>query len=82
MTLDGVGSLAHFLHMVVPLRGCLSQSEEDEENARYPQVHLVKLNLQRHNPFMRRSSVALFVSNECEAAQEWCGTCVAAPHPL
>lgn len=70
MTLDGVGSLAHFWHIVVPLRGGLSQSEEDEENTCYPQVHLGKLNLQRQNPLMRRSIIALFVSNESQQAKE------------
>lgn len=52
MTLDRVGCLAHFWHMVVPLRGGLSQSKEDKEHTCYPQVHLVKLNLQRQNQFI------------------------------
>lgn len=46
VALDGVWILGLFSHMVVPLRGSLIQSQEDKENTRYPQVHLVKLNLQ------------------------------------
>lgn len=56
MTLDRVGSLAHFGHMVVPVRGCLGQSEEDKDEACYPQVHLVKLNLKRMQKVIRRRS--------------------------
>lgn len=59
MALDDVGGL--FGRTVVPLGGCRSQSEEDEENACYPQVHLVKLNLQRQNPVMRRSVAVVFI---------------------
>lgn len=56
MALDDVGSL--FWRAV---GGCRSQSEKDEENACYPQVHLVKLNLQRQNPVMRRSFAVIFI---------------------
>lgn len=46
VALDGVGDLCHFW-CIVPLRGSLGQGQEDKQEACYPQVHLVKLNLHK-----------------------------------
>lgn len=40
MALDGIDALA-----VVPVSRGPGQGQEDQEDARYPQVHLAKLNL-------------------------------------
>lgn len=48
LALDGIDALGHFGHAVVPVASGPSQGQEDQEDARYPQVHLVKLNLKRH----------------------------------
>lgn len=42
LALDGIDALGHFA--VVPVGRGPGQGQDDQEDARYPQVHLVKLN--------------------------------------
>lgn len=46
VALDGIDALGHLA--VVPVGRGPGQGQEDQEDAGYPQVHLVKLNLKRY----------------------------------